>query len=324
MIKNLSITVAIVLSLCQASLSQSEVKFTLAPQVSQSFGYTEYIMDLVGHSDTGLVVLGSKLEFPLDVLLVGAKFRMRSIGDSLGAWWIEGAAFTNVDDPERVMKDTDWTKKRANLVLDDSYTESRAQMSSILLTIEAARCVVQRENVSLAAWAGFRYHRIEQDITGWEGWYIDSLLVLHRRSGTKQGIFYRVTYKLPHVGLLSEIKYHRRISLELKAAYALVLASDFDDHLLRHKDATASMTGHGILSGANIRCRLPVSGKVQPFFELVAGFAYLHASGSQTQTWYGDDPITPDVDDTGTIRSGIPHEVTSRQAYLGLKVGLGF
>lgn len=322
--RNLLITFIFVLSLVQTSFAQSKVKFTVTPQLSQDFGLTEYIMDIAVDTDTGLAVLGSKLEFPLDAVSAGVKFRVQPRGDGMDAWWVEGGVVTNIDSPDKVMKDTDWAKKRTNLVVDDSYTESRVEMSSILLTIEATRRILHRENINLAVWAGFRYHRIEQDIIGWDGWFIDSNLVLHKQSGTEQGMLYRITYKLPYIGFLSDVEYDRRISLELKAAYTPVFVSDYDNHLLRNKDATASISGHGFLSGVKLQCRMGDTGTRQPFFELAGEFVYLHASGSQTQRWYGDDPITPDKDETGSVARGIPHEINSRQVSVGLRVGLGF
>lgn len=320
----LLLALALGLIMCHPLFAQRKVSFTVDPQISKSFGYTEYIMDIVVNTDTGLAVLGSKLEFPLDVPLAGVKFRVQAMEDSKDAWWVGGGIFTNINDPDEVMKDTDWTKKRTNLVIDDSYTESGVEMSSTLLMIEATKRVVHRENVNLAMWVGFRYHRIKQDITGWDGWFIDSNLVLHKQSGTERGIFYRVTYKLPHIGLLSDIEYTRRISLELKAAYVRVFVSDHDDHLLRHKIGASSITGSGFISGASIHLNLANKTSLKSFVSLVSNFAYFHASGSQTQSWYGDDPATPDEDDTGAVVSGIPHEINSLQISVGLRVGLTF
>ncbi len=320
----LLLAVTLTLLIGHSAFAQRKFSFTLDPSVSQNFGYTEYVMDIVTYSDTGLVVLGSKLEFPLDVVMAGVRFGMQPMEDSTDAWRVEGGIFTNIDDPDKIMKDTDWKKKRTNLVVDDSYTESRTEMTSLLLTLEATKCVIHRPNVDLALWAGFRYHRVNQDIFGWDGWSIDSNLVMHKQSGAEKGISYRVTYKLPHIGLRSNIRYGQWASVEIKAAYAPVFVSDHDDHLLRHKIGTSSISGNGIISGASIHVSPTSTTTPKLLFCVVSNFAYFHASGSQKQSWYGDDPITPDKDDTGTVVPGIPHEINSLQVSVGLEVGLTF
>lgn len=323
--RNLLITFAFVLSLVQTLLAQSKVKFTVAPQLSQNFGLTEYIMDISLPYNEGIYVLKSQLEFPLDVVMAGAAVGLHSTRETLYTWSIEGSYFTNIDNPGGVMKDHDWETDTATWRVEKfSYTESRAEMKSTLITVEGYLRVLQRQRFGLDLWGGFRYQKIEQDIIGYDGWQIDTNGVRHTVSGIEKGIYYKVTYKSPHLGLRSNIRLRHHTVISAKAAFALMWASDFDDHLLRNKTATADITGKGFISGVSISHQMPRTGKIQPFFELASEFVYLHASGNQTQRWYGDDPITPDDDDTGTILSGIPHEINSRQVSVGLRVGLGF
>ena len=323
--RNLLITFTFVLSLSQTSLAQSKVKFTVTPQVSQNFGLTEYIMDIYIPYDKGIYVLKSQLEFPLDVVMAGAAVGLHSIGEDIYAWSIEGGYFSNIDDPGGVMKDHDWeTDTATGLVEKFSYTESQTKMKSTLITIEGYLCVLQKGQFGLDIWGGFRYQKIEQDIIGYDGWQIDTNGVRHTVSGIERGIYYRVMYKSPHLGLRSNVELNPHTGISAKAAFALVWASDFDDHLLRNKTATADITGHGFISGVSLRHQMPRTGVMQPFFELAGEFVYHHASGGQTQRWYGDDPITPDDDETGIVVSRIPHEINSRQVSVGLRVGLGF
>jgi len=323
--RNLLITFAFVLSLGQTLMAQSKVKFTVTPQLSQNFGLTEYIMDISLPYNEGIYVLKSQLEFPLDVVMAGVTVGLHSTRDTLYAWSLEGGYFSNIDNPGGVMKDHDWETDTTTWRVEKfSYTESRAEMKSTLITVEGYLRVLQRQHFGLDLWGGFRYQKIEQDIIGYDGWQIDTNGVRHTVSGIEKGIYYKVTYKSPHLGLRSNIRLRHHTVISAKAAFALVWASDFDDHLLRNKTATADITGKGFISGVSIRHQMPRTGKIQPFFELASEFAYHHASGIQTQSWYGDDPITPDVDDTGTILLGIPHEINSRQVSVGLRLGLGF
>jgi len=282
------------------------VKLSVAPQISHNFGYTEYIMDISILTDSGLFELKSELEFPLDVVMAGVTVGLYSNAEALYAWSIEGGYFINLDDPGGVMKDHDWmTLVWGQEAEKFSYTESRVEMKSTLVTAEASLRVAHGRSFDLDLWGGFRYQKIEQDVIGYDGWQLDTNLVRHELSGTEPAIFYRVVYKSPHFGLRSNIRLGRHTSIGAKAAFALVWTSDYDDHLLRFKDAAADITGRGFISGLSLRHRLPyISGRAQPFFELVGGFIYFHASGSQTQYWYGDDPVTED-NDTGTIISGV-------------------
>ncbi len=306
------------------STGHSGVKFTLDPQLSHNFGYTEYIMDISFPTVEGNYVLKSELEFPLDVIMAGAKVGLHSTADKLYAWSVKGGYFTNLNDPGGVMKDHDWTTVRPNVVEKFSFTESPSEMSSTLLLFEGTLRVLHRKRFDLALWGGFRYQKIKQDIIGYKGWQLDTNLIRHDISGTERAVVYRVTYKSPHVGLRANIKLGARASLGARAAFAPVWASDFDDHLLRKKTATADITGSGIISGANLDVNLASKSSLKPFVTLVSDLVYFHASGNQTQSWYGDDPATPTEDDTGTVLSGIPHEINTLQINVGLRVGLTF
>ena len=100
-------------------------------------------------------------------------------------------------------------------------------------------------------------------------------------------------------------------------------ASDYDDHLRRNKVATSHVMGRGVITDLNAFYTISGGGRVKPFIELVGSFLYFHASGSQKQRWYGDDPITAE-DDTGNLLQGIPHEINSQQASVGLRAGVAF
>ncbi|MFH1372993.1 MAG: hypothetical protein ABII79_04280 [bacterium] len=299
------------------------VEITVAAQLLQLSGYTQYEMDLRGMTDTGLAVLGSRLEFPVDVAMAGCRIRFQMTTKGGNVWWLEGSVFASLDNPGKVMKDTDWSKRLPNRAIDDFYTESPVEMKSILMTLEGGRRLLQRGYVNLSAWGGLRYQHIHQDINGWDGWYLDSNLVRYDWRGTLHGIVYKVTHIQPHLGLLADIAPDGDISLELRAAYAPVITSDFDDHVLRNKIAESSLIGHGVLSGVKLRFLLCPS-RHRPTLELTGDYLYLHASGDQQQTWYGDDPMTPGVDDTGRKVTGIPHEISSRQASIGVSLGLVF
>ncbi len=299
------------------------VEITVTAQLLQLSGYTQYEMDYRGWFDGGPVVVGSRLEFPVDVAMAGCRVRFQMTTKGGNVWWLQGGLFANLDDPEKVMKDTDWMNVTRYRVVDVSYTESPAKMKSVLLTLEGGRRLFSWKHLDLSVCVGLRYQHIHQDLNGWNGWYLDTNLVRQEQSGTLHGIVYKVTHIQPHVGLLAEVAPDRDISLELKAAYSPVRTSDYDDHVLRKKIAEASLTGHGFISGARIRWCLSNGTGLRPILELSGDYIYLHASGDQVQHWYGNDPATP-YDDTQLEISGIPHEISSQQASFGVSLGLVF
>ncbi|HWR83699.1 MAG TPA: omptin family outer membrane protease [Candidatus Deferrimicrobium sp.] len=315
----------LVLAITAPLQAQRKVLFTLTPQIQHDFGYTEYIMDIRIPDGYNILVLKSELEFPLDVLTAGLEVGLRSSQEGHLAWSFAGSYLTNLNDPGGVMKDHDWaTLDTVTYRVDKfSYTESDARQKSALFAVEGTLRVLHRDRFDLDLWTGYRYQKIEQDIIGWQGWYLDTNFEQQPQSGTERAVFYRVTYKTPHFGLRSRLDLSDDLTLDMRAAFAAVWASDFDDHLLRGKDAIADISGSGVISGINIDYRLPARGPARLHVELGSELTYFTASGSQTQRWYADDPGTP-WDDAGDEFPGIPHKVNTLQANVGLKLGLVF
>jgi hypothetical protein len=56
------------------------------------------------------------------------------------------------------------------------------------------------------------------------------------------------------------------------------------------------------------------------------GFDYLKidTKGTQKQNWYGDDPASPDVDDTGDRVTGIREKIKSNQITIQAQIGYEF
>ncbi|MFQ6007673.1 MAG: omptin family outer membrane protease [Candidatus Zixiibacteriota bacterium] len=336
----LSYPLFLVSLICQPLFAEPAVRLTVDPFISHNFGYTEYIMEWSGYLatpiDTGLYFLKSELEFPLDVIMLGAKIGLHSTKETLYAWSIEAGYCTNLDDPGGIMKDHDWeTVKRVidgetvyywGQVEKFSYTESSADMKSTQLTLEGFLRVMHKTSFSLDLWGGFRYQKIEQNIAGYQGWQLlrDSAVAREITVySSEPALFYWVTYKSPFLGLRSGFKLGTKVQFAAQAAFAPVWVSDYDDHLIRNKIATASITGSGLISGASIHFDLANPATFKPTVSLTSDLVYLHASGNQTQKWYGDDPLTEE-DDTGTVLPGIPHDINTLQLNVGLRVSMIF
>ncbi len=303
---------------------------SFSPSIRRSFGTTEYDMDI---QQSGLL-LRSLLEFPLDVIMVGGKIELLLNPWHFDQYRFEGSFYTSLTDPSGKMIDSDWSNSDANGSSVPyrmfSYTESNAQMKSLLGQLRAERRFYSQENLHVGLFIGFRYSKIEQDIYDFTGWQLDNSGSRINFSLTDtHALFYKVTYKLPHVGMrLTQTNQYYDLSASV--AYSIALVSDVDDHILRGKRSTADINGKGAL--ADVEMKWNIAGKKKGVFLKLSGdISYIRASGSQTQTWYADELVwDPNVNDyvvavaKGTSITGVPHDINMTRFNLSLEVGLSY
>jgi hypothetical protein len=314
----------------------SKVDFNVSPVIARQFGYTEYQLDIQGlvvapTGDTLLRKARSLLKFPVDALIGGVSFTVMSAPTEKHPWSVEAGVLTNIGDPDGQMKDSDWDQVPGYYDLLWSYTESDAEMRSIILSLEITREMYRRNSLGVSLLAGFRYQRIKQTIDNYAGWQrqLDETTLQYSDPITfavtnVPALTYEVKYGSPQVGLMARLGSQHRSSVSAKAVFAPVFTSDEDDHIQRNKISTASGNGPGIAAGFKAHLVTVGNGHTTPFVEIVGDLHSLTVSTSQTQRWYGDDPATPTFDDTGTVSTGIPHEIRSTQFSLGLRFGVGF
>jgi outer membrane protease len=322
--RRLPVVFLLMLILQAASIqAQSHTEFSCNGVAMSEFGNSTYELRASYYEDDVLKSIKSKLEFPLDVFIVGAEFRALHWRNDRPRWEVMAGLYASVSDPSSVMKDSDWIKDESTPYRKFSYTESDVKMSSTIMRAEASYWLLRWGHFNFAVTAGYRYQHIKQDLIGYEGWQLrdngDSVSI----SGTERGIFYTISYNLPSAGVRALYTTDGNFRMDLRAAYVQAFASDHDDHLLRNKVGVADVVGAGVNGYVSARRYLTKSGKRKPYVELSADLLYLDATGDQTQTWYGDDPASPE-DDTGSVASGIPHDVTGLQLKLALRFGLSF
>ncbi|UCD63233.1 MAG: omptin family outer membrane protease [Candidatus Zixiibacteriota bacterium] len=327
------------------SPAQSPLKLSVAPSLSTHRGETEYIMDIrqtltdesgnIIYDPTGSPVvwrLKSQLEFPLDVTVFGVTARV-DLTSNPGFFWVEGSYFLSLNDPSGALTDSDWEGLSGYVDFTKfSYTESEATMESRAFDIEAGVRLLTPGKVSVAAVAGYRYQKIQQDVIGFDGWFrvFDTVALAfsdeqYSQSGTGKVGYYEITYKQPQVGLVTWIDWRPGLSTRIKTVYTPVWFEDYDDHVLRFKEAIADGDGSGFIGSARIHYELTQAPMpAVPFVDFTAEFVTLSASGKQTQSWYDDDPASPDFDETGLSIPGLPHEVNSTQFDFGLRIGVTF
>lgn len=329
MVKQLRLAL-LVLFLFSVASSYAKMRFELSPSAYRNFGSTDYVMDYKQQfRDTAgtLLTYGlkSELSFPLDAVMVGLVAQLASGREAKFPVSLRVELARSITHPGKKMEDHDWESLTGYSDLKTSFTESDVEMSMLLLNLEFTRLLAQFSKWNLSLLLGFHYEKIEQDIIGFEGWYLDSNLARQPVSGTEKGIVYEITYKRPQAGLLATYKVSSLLSFDLKSAVTAVFVTDFDDHLLRNKTGKSNLNGLGFLGRLRAHYLLSTrpAGRI-PFVDLTASFSKAGASGKQLQEWYGDDPASPDFDDTGLSLGDIPHEISSTQFSIGLSVGYSF
>lgn len=319
--------------------AEGRFKFEGSPVLLFNSGKTDYTIEFEGWTvsadglDTILVGGRSQLEFPVDATLGGFDLVAETKTASGKLLTFNFSAIMNVMDPSAKMEDHDWWfDPNGRESFKWSWTESRVRLNYLLLKLEAAMSIVQRPKVQLAAMAGFHYNQVEFDVMGYDGWQIGSDGLAHdvsMNSSRKAG-YYKATYKLPQVGVRVSLTPSWQISMVGQMAVGRLMASDFDDHVLRGKTAEASTTGWAFLGGARGRLLLSQHGSVRPFFSGQFEYVKHNASGSQTQTWYRDeiyyDPETGEeqIVRAGTTYSGIDYETSTNQLRFGFGFGVAF
>lgn len=299
----------------------AETDFIFQPQIRYNIGKTDYTLKFTD----GTAFYKSKLEFPTDALLLGQTIGL-AVYDSIGrTWQYKLTGFTNLNDRLGTMTDSDWIGGSPALMTLFSYTESGVKKKHLIWEAEVSRRVLVFTKASLELNFGYRYQRMATDIYGITGWQIDitdSNLTRYDLDYEGHFLYYRVTYNMPYVGGTYLARLSKAMSADLEAAAGPVFASDYDDHFSRNKFSTAEGTGFGSLASATVDV-FPV--REQRFkISFFGEFEYFYVPAKQRQEWYGDDPVTPDQDDTGRVISNINYEFRNWQLNFGLRLELVF
>ncbi len=305
----------------------AQVRFEVLPEVSYNFGHTTYTMDILEESDGETFGIKSELEFPLDAPMVGVQVRL--LGNALGdrPWSITAGVRTNVSDPGGTMYDSDWDYDPATLAntYQFSYTESGVEGRILDFHIDGRYHFTGSGGAALGGMFSFNYQRIDQDVIGFTGWQLDQDSSQFFFTDDRLGIIYEVWYATPQLGLYGLLPTFGGGLIDASVSAGPVWAEDYDDHVLRGKDAVADGYGLGVHSALSIR--IPLSQQTaahRPFIELGGNVRYYSVDGDQTQRWYqdegqqGTDYYVP----AGTEISNLPHDFTSLQYGASIRFGL--
>ncbi len=312
---------AITLIFGLSSFASAQPQFYAEPVLYYGLGTSSYTLEVMDATAKAK----SKLEFPYDAAMAGISGGWITHDGEGDIWRVSFTWQTNLVSESGKMKDYDWYNAIRYPYFLFSYTESEVNKRINNLELRVARRISTYKRGSVHLLGGLRYIHMTQDIYGLKGWQIDiNDEALPRYELDLEGhfLYYKVTYIVPYGGIALLRDFGKQVSLNLNIAVAYVSASDYDDHLERNKIAEGKGTGAGLISAVELEYFLPKSDHV--VVTLFGDFDYFRAFGTQRQEWYGDDPISPDVDDTGRVIDGIDYEFSSWRLNFGLKIAVLF
>ena len=305
--------------LIHVSLWPKAVELEVETRTTGRIGYTNYeLKDRDEYGDT----VYSLLEFPLNTFYLGASTRLTLESANKREFELIVGTIVNLNDPNTVMKDSDWIQFFGYPKLKFSYTESRVELNAFEIAFEGRMRIFPNSGRKLYATGGYRYLRYAENVIGYEGWYIDpdtGQVSDYPPNQDDLAIEYRINYHTPYMGLLWRWSKSSRFSFELGADLALAFVSDYDDHVLRGKLSTASGAGIGLHAVSGISFFPFGRNRVRStYIRVMVETNYLAANIKQTQEWYRDEGSIP----AGTIIRGIGHEIRSLQVGAELLVGM--
>ncbi|UCH84477.1 MAG: omptin family outer membrane protease, partial [Candidatus Latescibacterota bacterium] len=269
----------------EGSRSTNELGLRFTATVSSLFGETAYELNAKSEDPANpgtLVDIRSRLEFPLDVTLLGVAAGWEPGQASARRWSVAAGVHTNVSDPSDKMTDEDWVGSKQL-----GYTESNADLELIFVTADVGYRFRKGDRSDLSLLFHFDYQRIEQHLVGFEGWR-GSLFSDQRFpvSGTAPVIDYEVSYVSPQVGAAGTYLVGAHARLGAQASIGAVYASDTDDHLLRGRISEGE--GWGVALNTRVVVDLlpgflPLNGLTMG---LVGELRFFHAEGEVDQRWY--------------------------------------
>ncbi len=214
-----------------------------------------------------------------------------------------------VQEAAGIMKDSDWIENDAAFgepphAGTDIYTESDAQLRGTVFDVNYAYHFRPNNSWTIGPIVGYRSQYLEYDIYGFRGYDYDIPI-----SSTEKALEYEITYKIPYLGLSSDLIFGKdsRFQLHFILAYSdWAKAEDRDDHVLRYKLSESDCEGEAYL------IKLNLDWQFYPNWLLGLGAEYvdIDTSGRQHQSFYAGPfvGITYDVDNkiTSTYWSIIP------------------
>ncbi len=257
----------------------------------------------------------SELEFPLKhslfgltcVLTYGENQTDDQLRSRLSISW-----FTSLSSNAGHMKDSDWIDNDIALFTDlglpvpgnehpgkDIYSESQAELKASLTDVNYAislNAASRQGGMNTGLVAGYQTQRFEYDISNTAQVGYGPYAPYFTGNVPGPVLVYRITYKIPYLGLRTEFLLDKHIQGKIGLGFSgWVQADDVDDHLLRYKVGKGDCQGSAFMFSLGFQWMFKPQCALQVFYTHMS----IDTQGTQIQEWYGNDPASPGVDDTG-------------------------
>jgi len=278
--------------------ARADTTFAVRPELGVQAGYETFELgyELPQTSGGAVYEVSSELTYPLSATMAGGAF---SLDAGSIAWF--GSAHTNLHDPWGEMVDSDFITARsgtASRKIEFSHTQSRNDARLWTAEMALGVRIAQLSSTRLLMLFGFRHESMSHRVHGANGWQLDASgrQVPVSLPSETLGIEYDTRYRLPFVGARLDGALGPKTFFAAEVRLLSSFSIHEDDHVLRHKRATAKPFGLGFALNLAPSYRVTESFHVG----LNAQLQYLHAvTGMLSQQYYADDPFI-DGDQTRT------------------------
>lgn len=303
--------------------ASAKTSWTVSAISGYQSGQTQYLFDADSY--------GSELIFPLNNFQTGVDLRLDLGKGERPDWRLRLAGAVGMSDPTSKFTDRDWFMFQPGLEVNFSYSESSVETSFYRLEASVSRRLFTEGALDVWLYAGVQYHSysfeaVDLWITQLSG--LDSAgipTVVEANVGNIRALTYDVSYLWPEIGPAFDFEISPRVSFSTVLAYTPIFwTDDTDDHLLRNFTLTSDGAGHSFHARSELIISPSGSGlQISAYADYITG----KSKNAATQAWYGNDPVNDIgiiIDDTGNSFSGLPHEVSTNQLTVGLRVGRSF
>ncbi len=289
-----------------------KVDLSLSIQGKKVSGYTEYHIkfptyvyswdgtDWVPHAVTGHSVLA----FPVDGYRIEALANSRLKLSKKLTFIFELGVSTVLIQPKEAMVDSDYVDLSSlgsfsNWVL--GATQSTVNYSNYDISITAGYPIFPGKVLDVIPMIGFQTSKNKFDVMDLAGWYnvYGYRYDLDPADYAGMNVMdYEITYNRIVTGAQVKTTNEKGVYFSLQAMYfPWVKASDYDDHLLRFKDAYTEAKGNGYSIEGKIRIPIYMA-RNGSVWSAGGGYGILRitATGNQQQKFYADDPATTEIE----------------------------
>lgn len=288
--------------------SNNKLRFGL----SQLNGKTQYEINY----SNGVTM--SKLEFPVDSLLGTLEYSVDVNSNFLNKLNIggmkAGIEFTLDGDDAGDFKDTDYDTDGNTII----YSEAKTDVEVLKLNLQTRSDWHETANVKYSYLLGVKYDEYEFNI-------YDAMQYLPNKSMiTKdKALDYEVEYLMPYIGVVFEnnLGSNNKFELTSNLKYSpWTGVEDRDDHILRNKVGKSDANGNTIMFNLGVNYKF--NKKTEGYF--TSGYVKSNVDGEQDQYFYGDDPGTSGIDETGIRINNIDYEAEKETWHFDFGVNYKF